>query len=411
MTSDSPQSISGPTDSYEPPTVDQIDPSFVYLSPTVMERSDFEAQDTYREPVEPKVLDEFDFSAVKRETIVAAEAFVDEISNRLNRMDSDYEKAFEIISAKRYRAGTVSQTRFEDNKELFRPTLQSHIDARTPLQFVLPSFPYKFANPVKVARKSPDMAEVLCLSQLYEACHSLGRIYEPGARFTIISDGQLYQSMFGITVYEAINYRDQVREMISALGYDDLVDIVDMVDLVDTQRDRFELVKGKLLPVFGEWWDTHPDDERRASLIKSSAPNINTAGEVSHDLVQLATKDIAHATDAEDTLENFEKVRASVRERTEQAAFDFALVLYTLRELDLVSKCYPQAIRATVHPKPEQWGIHLVNRHTRVFPWQGVACKAEGGRWTVRYEFDAMRRGAVPVHIGGEMFPFYYDEG
>jgi hypothetical protein len=105
-----------------------------------------------------------------------------------------------------------------------------------------------------------------------------------------------------------------------------------------------------------------------------------------------------------------ERVRRSVRERTEEAAFEFALTLYTLKELDLVATAYPGAVRATVHPKPEQWGLHLVNEHTQVFPWQGVAYKPKEGKWTVKYEFDVLRRRAVPVHIEGDMFPFYSEE-
>lgn len=394
---------------YEPPPVGEIDPSFIYLSPTVMERSDFEATDSYEEPVEPRV-QTFDFAQPRRETQASAAEFVTDISNRLNRLNDVYDKIFEIISAKRYRAGTMKQTQFEENRELFRPLLQAQIEAGEPLQFVLPSFPYKFANPVKVTGKSPDMAEVLCLSQLYEICLALGQVYEPGVRFIIISDGQLYQSMFGISVYEAINYREQVEQMIVNLGYDDHIDLVDMVDLISQHQSSFDQIKGKLRPVFDQWWEANPQNERRASLIKSSASNINSAGEITNDLVQLATKDITHATDEDEALTNFKKVRASVSERSQDAAFEFALVLYTLRELDLVARCYSEAVRATVHPKPKQWGLHLVNQTTRVFPWQGVAHRAVNGRWTVKYEFEVLRRRAVPVHLEGMMFPFYYEE-
>lgn len=396
---------------YDPLGVDEVDPSFIFLSPTMLKPKDFEALDRYQEAINPKTIPEFDYAGQKKETIQSAESFIDSISKNLNKLETKYDKIFQIIASKRYRAGTKKQTQFDDNKELWRPIIEAHFEDDSPLEFVLPSFPYKFDTPFKVARKSPDMAEVLCLSQLYEICLSLGSVHEPGVRFTVISDGQLYQSIFGITEYEAERYREEVREMISRLEYDDHLDIVDMEqDVIGPVREEFDLVKDKFRPVLKEWWERNPENERRASLIISSAPNINTAGEPTHDLVQLATKDIMEDQDPEDTVANVERVRQSVRGRTEEAAFEFALVLYTLKELDLVATAYPRAVRATVHPKPEQWGLHLVNEQTQVFPWQGVAYKPKEGKWTVKYESDVLRRRAIPVHLEGDMFPFYYEE-
>ncbi|MDQ6784232.1 MAG: isocyanide synthase family protein [Actinomycetota bacterium] len=396
---------------YRPPTLEEIDPSFIYLSPTVMETSEFEALDAYDDPIEPGVIKSFDYAGPRQETVARAESFLGGIGNRLSKLPTVYDRVFAIMEAKRYRAGTMTQTRFAENKDLFRPVLERHINDGSPLEFVLPSFPYKFSNPVKVARKAPDMAEILCLSQLYEICHCLSSVYEGGARMVIISDGHLYHKMFGISEYEAVEFRDQIKEMISMLGFDRSIEIVDMQDLIRSRQERYDLIWHELEPVFAKWWAQNPDNERLCSLIKSSAPNINTAGEVTHDLVQMATKDILHETDQDETLANFQKVRDRVRERSEDGAFEFALTLYTLKELNLVEQCYPQAIRATVHPKPGQWGIHLVNRQTRVFPWQGVAVhKLSNDRWTVKYEFEAIRRRAVPIHIKGELFPFYYEE-
>jgi hypothetical protein len=138
---------------------------------------------------------------------------------------------------------------------------------------------------------------------------------------------------------------------------------------------------------------------------------VNTSESVTHDLVQMATEDAVLGPDGQNTLENFEAIREQTVDRAEQGAFEFALFLYILREIDLVGSCYPGAVRATVHPKPGQWGLHLVNPETRVFPWQGVAYLNERDRWRVKYEFDVMREGARPVHVRGddELFPFYYE--
>ena len=48
---------------YRAPSVEEIDPSFIHMHPAVMERSDFEALEEYVEPVEPRVLESFDYGA------------------------------------------------------------------------------------------------------------------------------------------------------------------------------------------------------------------------------------------------------------------------------------------------------------------------------------------------------------
>lgn len=396
---------------YRPPTVEEIDPSFIHMHPAVMERSDFEPLESYNEPVEPCLLDAFDYRHQAQLTAQRAEEFVSTIQKRLNRLDSAYDRIFDIMRSKRFRAGTVTYTRFDENKELFRPIVERRMEEGLPLEFVLPSFPFKHKNPVKVSRRSPDMAELLCLCRLHEICHALGRVYAPGARFVIISDGMVYRDMFGVTEHEALSYRDRSREMVGQLGFDDTIEITDMQYLVDSRRELFDFVQERLEPVFAQWWRENPDDLRRASLIQASTANVNTAESVTHDLVQMATKDVLLDTPEEDAVSTLETIKTQTVQRAEQGAFQFALFMYVLREIDLVPSCYPGAVRATVHPKPTHWGLHLVNRESRVFPWQGVAYRNQNGQWRIKYEFEVARARATPVHVRGDddMFPFYYE--
>lgn len=397
---------------YRPPAIHEIDPSFIHMNPAAMERSDFDVPEQYYETVEPRLVDAFDYRGQAAETVHSAEAFVATIRGRLDKHESVYEQIFQIMRSKRFRAGTVTATGFDDNRELFRPIVTPHIDDGSPIEFVLPSYPFKHKNPAKVSRRSPDMAEVLCLCQLYEICHALRLVYPPGVRFVIISDGLVYRGMFGVTEHETLSYRERVKEMIEQLGFGDAIEVVDMNDLVGSRRELFDVVAGRLRPVFEQWWRTHPEDLRRASLVSASAANINTSEAVTHDLVQLATRDAVLGTSDEDVLDNLEAVRGKTALRADQAAFEFALFLYVLKEIDLVGSCFPRAVRATVHPKPGQWGLHLVNRHTRVFPWQGVAYRKADGQWRVRYEFEMVRERATPVHVLGDdgMFAFYYEQ-
>ncbi len=398
-------------EAYEAPSVAEIDPSFIHMHPAVMERSDFDALEDYNEPIEPRLIEEFDYERQAQATVKTAEEFISTVSSRLDRLETVYDKIFDVIRSKRFRAGTAKQTRFDENKELFRPVVEQHVADGSPLEIVLPSFPFKHNNPVKVSRKTADMAEVLCLSRLYEICHALRHVHEPGAKVVIVSDGMVYREMFGVTRHEAITYRDRVRRMIAELGFEDAIEVTDMEDLIDSRQEIFDFVAERLRPVFAEWWSTHPDDLRRASLIQASTANVNTSGSVTHDLVQMATKDALVGSEGPGAVSTLETIKSATVDRAEQGAFEFALFLYVLKEIDLVGRCYPRALRGTVHPKPGQWGLHLVNRESRVFPWQGVAYRNEHGKWRIKYEFEAVRRRATPVHVRGddEMYPFFYE--
>ncbi|MDQ6779448.1 MAG: isocyanide synthase family protein [Actinomycetota bacterium] len=381
------------------------------MHPALMQRSDFEALDEYNEPVEPRVIEAFDYRRQAQVAVDTAVEFISTIRNRLNRQPTVYDKIFDVIRSKRFRAGTAKQTRFDENKDLFRPIVESHLKEGSPLEFVLPSFPFKHNNPAKVSRRSPDMAEVLCLCRLYEICHALGQVYEPGARFVIISDGLVYHDMFGVTEHEALSYRDRAREMVVQLGFEDSIEVTDMKHLVHSRQGLFDFVHERLRPVLREWWRANPDDLRRASLVQASTANLNTADSVTHDLVQMATKDALLDADEEDDLATLETIRSATVQRAGRGAFEFALFLYILSEIDLVRSCYPRAVRATVHPKPTQWGLHLVNRESQVFPWQGVAYRNEHGRWRIKYQVEVTRARATPVHLRGDddMFAFYYE--
>ncbi|MDQ6803826.1 MAG: isocyanide synthase family protein, partial [Actinomycetota bacterium] len=380
---------------YRVPRVDEIDPGFIHMHPAVMQRSDFEALEDYNEPLEPRVLEAFDYEHQARATAATADEFISAIRNRLDRLETVYDRIFDVMRSKRFRAGTVTQTRFDENKEIFRAIVEAHVAEGSPLEFVLPSFPFKHNNPVKVSRRSPDMAEVLCICRLYEICHALGEVYEPGARFVIIGDGMVYHHMFGVTEHEALSYRERAQGMVAQLGFQDTIELIDMEHLIASRQELFDFVGERLRPVFSEWWDANPDDLRRASLIQASTANLNTSESVTHDLVQMATKDVLLDTEEETDASTLETIRSQTVERAEQGAFEFAFFLYVLSEIDLVPSCYPRAVRATVHPKPTQWGLHLVNRESRVFPWQGVAYRNQHGAWRIKYQFEVTRARAT----------------
>ena len=110
------------------PSVEDIDPSFIFISPAVTKGSEFQAGEEYLEPVPPRVIDGVDYQAQRDSAVRDAERFVRAKSDLLGSAGSTvYDRVFAIMKHRRYRAGTLAQTRFEENKDIFRPTITARL--------------------------------------------------------------------------------------------------------------------------------------------------------------------------------------------------------------------------------------------------------------------------------------------
>lgn len=387
--------------------INDVDTDFIYMSENII-ATDLELSPHYYEPEEPRIIQQFDYLQQRETTFQNAEIYFLNNKNNLRKCHRLYEKIFYIMKSKYFRRGSIHKTKFNDNKEIFRPIIEYKLQKDEPLQIILPSFPFKIPNFCKTARRSPDMAEILCLSRLYEICITIEKIYPPGAQFVIIADGQVYRKMFGVSLYEALYYRDESIRMLGRLGFNDKINIVDMQSLIDQRKSEYSLYKKYLFSSFNKWW-SQSANEQRLNLVNASIYNINSM-QVTKDLLQLKLKNISYNLDKKVIFRNFANISNQILQKAEKAAFDYAFFLYVLKEMKLVSSAYPEALRATVHPKPGQWGIHLTHSKNGIFPWHGIALKKNDGQWRIKYEYEVIPKRALPVHIEGDMNPFYYEE-
>ena len=81
----------------------------------------------------------------------------------------------------------------------FLSVIAQFVTAQKQVEMCLPAFPFKSANKVdKVFGILPDKAEELALERLNTMCIRIGRLYSPGAKLTIISDGLVYNGRSNI---------------------------------------------------------------------------------------------------------------------------------------------------------------------------------------------------------------------
>ncbi|MFB9905785.1 L-tyrosine/L-tryptophan isonitrile synthase family protein [Allokutzneria oryzae] len=354
--------------------------------------------------------EEIDYSALAEQVTSDADNFLRSCWGRLQAVADPARRIFEIMAAARYRAGSVEGTAFMDNWELWRDRLTAAVREDTPISIVLPSFPFKAPNPLKVRRHLPDMAELLCLARLFEITKAIQAVHPAGAVVHILSEGRIYAPLFEVSAHEAQVYRTEVDRMIASLGADGAVRTVDILDdVVAPEQEDFDAVREALEPELRQWWRDNADDAHRRYLVRNFIASVHTGNETAQLLASVLNTALTNES-ITNAGHELEQVRHRIEQRADEAAFTYTLLLCTLKLTDVMGKYDPNAIRATVHPKPGQWGIHLVNKKTSIYPWHGVAVRKPSGAWRIRTELDAIRSGALPVRSGAYAMPFFYEE-
>jgi pyoverdine/dityrosine biosynthesis protein Dit1 len=93
--------------------------------------------------------------------------------------------------------------------------IRKFYDAKTPIKFMLPSFPFKSNNRRdKVMGVLPDEGELLALNYFDYLMQTIENVYPYGAEFYIFIDGFLYSHIVGVSDNVAENYVSKLQTML-----------------------------------------------------------------------------------------------------------------------------------------------------------------------------------------------------
>ncbi|MCJ1466653.1 dityrosine synthesis enzyme [Pseudocyphellaria aurata] len=81
------------------------------------------------------------------------------------------------------------------------------------IELCLPAFPCKSSNLQKVTGVDPDKSEEMALGRLNNFVKQIGKIYEPGAKILIVSDGHVFSDCIGVEDDVVNRYSEVLAEM------------------------------------------------------------------------------------------------------------------------------------------------------------------------------------------------------
>ena len=262
------------------------------------------------------------------------------------------------------------------NNELedFTEKVLDNYNRKDRLMFIIPAFPFKDQNFMRIPygdASIPDLAEISFLVRLHELSESINQLYPYGSDFVILSDGELYGSIFEIKPKQVNTYQERLRNYRNILNFQGSISIISLDDIIEnvdvSLRDFIRKVKDRLKYIYFNEIKKYPGlAEKFDNLVKGMRRNMNS--------YQLLAEDIP-ITEAYRIINNlpckleFKKQQAVFNEKCLEAAFKYSAVNLVLRYTNLEKQLFPNAIRATIHPKKGQFSL---TANAGGYPWNGV---------------------------------------
>ncbi|WP_043678956.1 L-tyrosine/L-tryptophan isonitrile synthase family protein [Streptomyces xylophagus] len=248
------------------------------------------------------------------------------------------------------------------------------VRAGAPIAFTLPGFPCKSPNPAKVLGHLPDMGERLSLTFLNTLCTEIERVYPPGARMTICSDGHIFGDLIGVPDGHIDAYADELRLLIGQLDLSRL----SVFDLRDVLGDL-------------------PHDAKRAHVHGRYAPPLDALRtEIRADDHALALYRGITRFLVEDTADH-RGTRSALQRACRQRAY--GVIQRSRAWGDLIADHHPHAVRLSIHPQPvgaPKFGIRLLDAPDAwTTPWHSAALRRTDGTWTLMPRDKAAQWGRV----------------
>lgn len=274
------------------------------------------------------------------------------------------------------------------------PKLVAKIEQGLPVTFVLPAFPGKSPNLAKVLGVLPDLAERQALTFLQQLCERIGRIYEPGARVMLASDGRVFSDVVGMKDEDVSAYRDELLRLIDELGLKN----IDTFNLEDKYDDlSFDAMRTEMMVDFG----TALEDLRAAVRRAAQDPDASNDDKEINRLYCGITRFLVEDASFPGQTLSRNQIQKGARERA------YEVIQRSAAWSGVVERHFTDAVRLSIHPHgcgAQKLGIHLTDAEQGdawLTPWHAAAVEVEEGRFALMKRSQAEALGARVVERDG----------
>ncbi|MFE7565135.1 L-tyrosine/L-tryptophan isonitrile synthase family protein [Kitasatospora sp. NPDC057500] len=257
--------------------------------------------------------------------------------------------------------------------------LADFITAGDPILFTLPGFPCKSPNLAKVLGHLPDEGERLSLTFLNRLAEEIGKVYEPGAKILICSDGHIFGDLIHVPDDNIDQYSDELAALIEREGL--------------TNLDTFDL-----RAVLGDL----PFDEKRARVHAQYAPTKEELREqvlTDEETAKLYRGITRFLT--EDTF-GWTGTKSALQKDCRQRAY--GVIQRSRAWGDLIAEQHPRSFRLSIHPQKVgvlKFGIRLLE-HSDMWmtPWHSSVLHRQDGEWELLRSEEAAKVGRLVERNG-----------
>lgn len=259
------------------------------------------------------------------------------------------------------------------------------ITSRKPILFVLPAFPGKSPNTNKVFGPLPDLAERHSLVFLNSLCTKIQRIYSPGAKIIICSDGRVFSDIIGMKEDDVSAYHEELENIIDELNLAHL----SVYKLDDIYRGQdFRQARERLVSEYGK-----PLDFIRNKVRRGGDGSLDYEDNEAHRIYCGITRFLV-----EDALYPGQtKTRSAIQRECRHRAYE--VISRSNAWSDHIAVTFPSAVRLSIHPQAcgsRKMGIQLLKGERWMTPWHGVAVLTNG-EVSIMKRWEAENLGAKVV--------------
>ncbi|KAI4158270.1 MAG: hypothetical protein LQ342_007605 [Letrouitia transgressa] len=303
----------------------------------------------------------------------------------------------------------------------FAPKVETFVVSKRPIQFILPSFPWKSVSHItaslqtvtniqkinridKVTGARPDFGEELALARLDNLCRDIAKIYEFGAEVTIATDGLVFNDIVGISDDDTWNYSAELMDMAKEKGFCN-IKLLRVMDLLGYTQGE-ELTKERYLETVNDCRKELAAqfgnaDEAVAQMIKDDPDTLLTY----RGFIRFLETDLRYSPIIKKGISGnqYRKAVKEVAKGMMNRAESFTKII--------LAKC-PDYVRLSIHPSSGtvKLSIPLIPQTNGSFPkspWHSSIAVGIDGSYTTVHSKD-VRESHIPIIRDGR--PYFFRE-